>query len=194
MVRKHYRITRLRQTRKRPKTPAPTTGWVISELANLTEIPVRRIRYYVEHGLVRPLEIRGTATRYQRNELLRLLAIPLIRTEKTWKLDALKRELERLGEAEIERLVLANPLSPAAAAALGANPSNLSTTREPLANLPLNAVRDRSNAIEVFPGLADTVEIWHHVELLPGLNLLVSSAASPAVTRVARRICTEFLG
>jgi len=57
MVRKHYRITLLRQTRKRPKTPAPTTGWVISELANLTEIPVRRIRYYVEHGLVRPLEI-----------------------------------------------------------------------------------------------------------------------------------------
>jgi hypothetical protein len=58
MVRKHYRITRLRQTRKRPKTPAPN----------------------------------GTATRYQRDALLRLLAIPHIRTEKTWKLDAVVTE------------------------------------------------------------------------------------------------------
>ncbi len=83
MVRKHYRVTRLRQTRSRPKTPAPKTGWVISELSKLSEVPVRRIRYYVEHALIRPLEIRGTATRYQRSELLRLLAIPHIRTEKT---------------------------------------------------------------------------------------------------------------
>jgi len=195
MVRKHYRITQLRQTRKRPKTPAPKTGWGISELSELTGLPVRRIRYYVEHDFIRPLEIRGTATRYQRNELLRLLAIPHIRTEKTWKLDALKRELERLGEAELERLVLANPLSPAAAAALGVNPTNQpSTTRNPLANLATSAARDSPNSIEAFTDPADTVEIWHHVELLPGLKLLVSSKASPAVGRVATRICTEFLG
>jgi len=195
MVRKHYRITRLRQTRKRPKTPAPKTGWVISELSTLTELPVRRIRYYVQHGLIRPLEIRGTATRYQRNELLRLLAIPHVRTDKTWKLDALKRELERFGEAELERLVLANPLSQAAAAALGVTPSNLpSNSRTPLATTPWNTERDRSNANEAFQGPAGTVEIWHHVELLPGLKLMVSSAASPAVSRAARKICTEFLG
>jgi len=35
MVRKHYRITRLRMTRKRPKTPAPTDGWLLADLAKL---------------------------------------------------------------------------------------------------------------------------------------------------------------
>ena len=70
MARKHYLVTRLRQTRSRPRTPAPKTGWVISELSRITGLPVRRIRYYVEHALIRPAEIRGTATRYQRSELL----------------------------------------------------------------------------------------------------------------------------
>jgi DNA-binding transcriptional MerR regulator len=195
MVRKHYHITRLRQTRKRPKTPAPKTGWVISELSKLTEIPVRRIRYYVEHSLIRPLEIRGTATRYQRTELLRLLAISRIRTEKTWKLDALKRELERLGEDELERLVLASPLPPAAAAALGVTPSAVpSTTHDLMGNVRWGLARENSNSIEPFPGLAESVETWHHVELLPGLKLLVSSKASSAVRSVAKKIWDEFLG
>ena len=179
----------------RPWFASTTTGWVISELSKITEVPVRRIRYYVEHGFIRPLEIRGTSTRYQRNELLRLLAIPYIRTEKTWKLDALKRELERLGEAELERIVLANPLSPAAAAALGVNSTNLTrTTPNSLENVTESAGRDSSNSIEAFPGRADTVEIWHHVELLPGLKLLVSSNANSAVRSAAKRICGEFLG
>lgn len=195
MVRKHYLVTRLRQKRSRPKTPAPKTGWVISELSKLTELPVRRIRYYVEHELIRPLEIRGTATRYQRSELLRLLAIPHLRTEKTWKLEVLKRELERLGEAELERIVVANPLSAAAAAALGVNPPNLlSTTRTQVGNVPWTATRDSSNSIETFSGPAATVEIWHHLALLPGLKLLVSSKASSAVRSVAKKICAEFLG
>jgi hypothetical protein len=156
---------------------------------------VRRIRYYVEQGLIRPLEVRGTATRYQRGELLRLLAIPHIRTEQTWKLDALKRELERLGEAELERLVITNPLSAAAASALGVNPSNLpSTTRNQVGNMTWSAARDSSNSIEPFPVPTDSVELWHHVELLPGLKLLVSSKANSAVRSVAKKICDGFLG
>ena len=137
----------------------------------------------------------GNATRNRRSELLRLLAIPHIRTEQTWKLDALKRELERLGETELERLVIANPLSAAAANALGINPANLpSTTRNQAGDVTWGAARNSSNTIEPFPGPADAVELWHHVELLLGLKWLVSSKANSAVRSVAKKICEGYLG
>lgn len=194
MVRKHYLNTRLQSKPARPKTPAPKGGWVIAELSRITNVPVRRIRYYVAQDLIHPLEIRGTATRYSRTQLLRLLAIPHIRTVKTWKLDALKHELERLGEVELERLVTSHPLSPAASAALGMDPSNLaasSSTQARTFGWPA-ATRDSSTALHLTSLTSDSIELWHHVELLPGLKLLLSSNASVAVRSVAKKICDEF--
>jgi len=193
MVRKHYFNTRLHSKRARPTMPAPKGGWVIAELSRITNVPVRRIRYYVAQDFIRPLEIRGTATRYPRTELLRLLAIPHIRTVNTWKLDALKRELERLGEVELERLVTSNPLSPAASAALGISPSTLATSSSKQARtLGWPATRDNSTAFGMTSAASDSMELWHHVELLPGLKLLLSSKASAAVRSVAKKICDEF--
>jgi hypothetical protein len=187
MVRKrgHWRF---RSTSRRPKTPAPKGGWVIADLSRITQIPVRRIRYYVERDLIQPIERRGTATRYPRGDLLRLLALPLIRTETTRNLVALKREFERLGEAELERLVTSSPLSPAASDALGVSPRAfaLTSSEQPL------------NAVGAIPILFDqntnshAVQTWQHVELLPGLTLLLGSHASAAVRGVAKRLCEEF--
>ncbi len=194
MVRKHYLHWRVRSKRSRPKTPAPKDGWVITDLSRISGIPVRRIRYYVEEDLIRPLEVRGTATRYPRKDLLRLLAIAHVRTEKTWKLDALKRELDRLGEAELERLVTSKPLTPEAVAALGIEPPALTTlSHGPAAPVSWPTAPATSNSLIASPSGSTAVELWHHVELLPGLKLLLSSKASAAVRSVASRICDEFV-
>jgi hypothetical protein len=194
MVRKRYLDTRLRSKPTRPRTPAPEGGWVIAELSRITNVPIRRIRYYVAQDVIHPLEIRGTATRYSRTQLLRLLALPHIRTVKTWKLDALKRELERLGEVELERLVTSNPLSSAASAALGIDRSNLAASSSKQArSLGWPATtRDSSTALQLTSLKSDAIELWHHVELLPGLKLLLSSNASVAVRSIAKKICDEF--
>lgn len=189
MVRKHTVHWRKRSTRRRPTTPAPKGGWVIADLARITGIPVRRIRYYVERDLIQPLEIRGSATRYPRTDLLRLLAIPLVRTDKTRNLDALRREFERLGEAELEHLVTSNPLSPPAIAALGLNHQALATTSGERSPNPAGP----SSSILGSVAASNTGQTWHHVELLPGLTLLLSSHASAAVRGVAKWICDEVL-
>jgi DNA-binding transcriptional MerR regulator len=192
MVRKHTVHWSVRSTRSRPNTPAPKGGWVITDLSRITGIPVRRIRYYVDQDFIRPLEKRGTATRYPRQDLLRLLAIEHVRSQKTWKLDTLKRELDRLGEAELERLVTSKPLTPEAAAALGIQPTAL-TNLSRHAALPLAQSTTQDGANSLLPSGNNAVELWHHVELLPGLKLLLSSKASAAVRGVANKICDEFL-
>jgi len=193
MVRKHYAHWRWRSTRSRPKKPAPKDGWVIADLSRITGIPVRRIRYYVERGFIRPLEVRGTATRYPRRDLLRLLAISHIRTEKTWKLEALGRELDTLGEAELERLVTSKPLPPEATAALGTQPAALMTpSQSPVMPVIWPATQSSSSSVMAPPSANGGVELWHHVELLPGLKLLLSSKTSAAVRNVANKICEEF--
>jgi DNA-binding transcriptional MerR regulator len=45
----------------------------LGELAELAGLSVTTVRYYVKQRLLRPAEFRGTLTRYQRPELLRLL-------------------------------------------------------------------------------------------------------------------------
>ncbi len=144
----------------------------------------------MQHELIEPQEIRGTATRYARSELLRLLAIPLVRNDKTRTLDALKHELDRLGSSELERLVLGSALSPAVAAALGVNqpnPSSVAPGAPENQSWPL--ARDTSGSLA---GVPDSVELWHHVPLLPGLVLLLSSRANVAVRYAAKKIYDDF--
>ena len=81
MVRKRDRYTRLTAKRTRPALPGPTDGWVIAELARIARVPLRTLRYYVQLNLLAPSEFRGTATRYQRRELLRLFGILRLKSE-----------------------------------------------------------------------------------------------------------------
>jgi DNA-binding transcriptional MerR regulator len=196
MVRKHFSWTRQRSKRSRPKTPAPKTGWVISELSRLSELSVRTIRYYVERGLIRPLEIRGTATRYQRVELLRLLAIPILRAGKRRSVDELKREFERLGESELEKIVITGKTSPEAATALGLSVQNVVSTSavEDARNVRGELRLAQSNAALGTAIELGASETWHYVRLLPGLDLRVSANASPAVRNAAKRILDEYVG
>jgi DNA-binding transcriptional MerR regulator len=64
----------------------------LAELAQLTELSETTIRYYVQQRLIRPIERRGTATRYERRELLRLLGFT-----------RLKHDVPDLSRARLQR-------------------------------------------------------------------------------------------
>jgi hypothetical protein len=96
----------------------------------------------------------------------------------------------------LERIVLGRTLSPAAAAALGVTPpSTADAVASNRATLPWDLPREqqRSGSDQSRRAL-DQVELWHHIRLLPGLELMVSSRASPGVQSAAKRICDEFVG
>lgn len=84
MVRKRSRRTRIKDLgRKRKPRRPPGPGWSISQLEALTSMTRRTIADYVRRGLLIAPDFRGTATRYQRVHLLRLVAIGLM---KRWSL------------------------------------------------------------------------------------------------------------
>jgi hypothetical protein len=187
-VRKRIRYTRQRAKRTRPQIPAPQTGWVIAELARLSQLPVRRIRNHLEHRLIEPTEVRGIATRYQRRELLRVLGIARLRAETSANLTAIKRKLDALGDRDLEAWLRTQPLPPAAAAALG---------------FPMPAAHRKSTAYgpgglapasNLQPGSARIGSTRQRVSLLPGLELMIAADASPAALNAAHRIWEEYVG
>jgi DNA-binding transcriptional MerR regulator len=186
MIRKRDRYTRLRAKRTRPKTPAPETGWVIAELARIAQVPVRRLRHYVQLGLIQPSEFRGTATRYQRRELLRVLGIQRMRAEQA-SMVKIKQTLQTLSDHELEAWLRTGPLSNEAAAALG--PASQVASGISLAL----AESGRAGAGAANAGFGVDSSTWQRVCLLPGLELMIAANASPAVIRAAQSICDEYL-
>jgi DNA-binding transcriptional MerR regulator len=187
MARTRIQYSQFRAKSSRPKTPAPKNGWLIAELARLTQLPVRRIRYYLEHRLIEPIEFRGTATRYQRRELLRVLGIARLRAETGANLAEIRRKLDGLGDRDLEAWLRTQPLPLAAAAALGfASPPGAQTS--PSANgssAPAPVLKDRV-------GVAKNGSTWQRVSLLPGLELMIAADASPAVLSAANQICEVY--
>jgi DNA-binding transcriptional MerR regulator len=184
MVRKRDLCTRLRAKRGRPKTAAPATGWVIAELSRITSVPVRRLRYYAQRGLIEPSEFRGTATRYQLRELLRVLGITHLRADTRATLGDIKRRLDAMTARELEAWLRTQPLPSAAVSALNlVAPSAGPATQPPSRG---------ANALQVHP--VRETSTWQRICLLPGLELMLSTEAIPAVQRAARSICDEYLG
>lgn len=181
VVRKRDRYTRLRAKRGRPRTAAPKTGWLLTELSALTRLSIRTLRYYLQVGLIQPVELRGNATRYARRELLRLLYILRAKAAPGSKLKAIKRDLDALGESDLEAWLLRQPVAPNVLEALGLKAR--SATPAPLA---------------AFGGVAAlstlSTEAWQRVRLLPGLELMVSAEASTEVKGIAQQICSLALG
>jgi DNA-binding transcriptional MerR regulator len=200
MVRKHNAWTRARQKRSRPKTPAPTAGWVIADLSRITGLPVRRLRDYVARDLIQPLEIRGTATRYARGQLVRLLALMRLRAESAVPLTEIKRQLDAAGERDLESWVTSGPLSNAVREALGLPLGADLRPGSGAINSPIGNSTELSNSGSDAPSATPAGNqgspwtAWHHVELLPGLVLQLSASASPAVKAAAKRIADEYAG
>lgn len=166
--------------RRRPRTPAPTAGWLIRELAEMTQTTVRTLRNYVTAGLLTPLELRGTSTRYARRELLRLLAVLRARKETKLTLGAIKQKLDAFAENDLEAWLRKGPLPPLAAAALGISPEPPSRTEH--------------NPERPLERWSAQVQTWQRIELLPGLTLMLAPNPSPAVASAAAAICAQYLG
>jgi DNA-binding transcriptional MerR regulator len=188
--------------RSRPKTPAPKTGWVISELSQITGMSVRRLRDYVARDLIAPLERRGTATRYQRGQLVRLMAIKRWRAEESVELAEIKRRMDAMGERELEAWLLTAPLPDAVLTALGL--ATAGAAAQSANGGGFGSVTGVAPSFEASGGTNSRVEgladesvalaTWYHVELLPGLVLQLSAGASPAVRNAAKRIFDEYVG
>jgi DNA-binding transcriptional MerR regulator len=179
-VRKRNKWARAWDRRRRPRTPAPTAGWLLRELAQMTQTTVRTLRNYVAMGLLTPIELRGTSTRYARRELLRLLAVLRARKETKLTLAAIKQKLDAYPESDLEAWLRDGPLPPLAATALGIAPEP-SRAAELTTEDPLERWRAQ-------------VQTWQRIELLPGLALMLAPSPSPAVTTAARAICAQYLG
>ena len=189
MVRKRDAYTRARDSlRQRRKTRPPKTGWLISELAALTGRPARTIRFYVEQGLLERPPFYGTATRYGRPHLLRLLGIERLKREGLRSLPLIKQRLDAAGEAELLAAVAARPPSAAVAVALGLADPNASSASNPREGALPIARGAEANA-SVAPG-----ELWRRILLLPGLELLLADDASPAVRHVAMQVQAHCRG
>jgi DNA-binding transcriptional MerR regulator len=186
MVRKRNRWTRAKDIgHRRPKTPAPKNGWLLAELAGLTGLPISTLRYYVQQGLLRPAEFRGTATRYQRPELLRLLGIMRLKSEGKSTLAEKQRRLDAMSSGDLEQWLRSGPLAPTAAAALG-----LPMATPTAASSPATLIAAPRTSIDL--GRAPT-EFWQSIALLPGLVLLMRSDASQVAQSAAQRICDEYV-
>jgi DNA-binding transcriptional MerR regulator len=206
MVRKHYSWTRARMSRSRPKTPAPTNGWLMADLSRISAMPVRRLRDYVFRDLIQPIERRGTATRYDRSQLVRLMAIKRMRSESELELAEIRRRMDAMGERELEAWILTGPLPAAVLEALGRSPAAVKPAKSGAASaLPNPALgvtsgeqRARARAASAGPEVTlaenPAFATWQHVQLLPGLVLQLSAKASPAVRAAAKRICDEYVG
>jgi DNA-binding transcriptional MerR regulator len=178
MVRKHFPWTKAKAAlrRNRPKTPAPKNGWLLTELAQLTELSETTIRYYVQQRLIRPIERRGTATRYERRELLRLLGFKRLKVDDKTTLAEKKRQLESMGDEKLEQWLQSGPLPLAAATALGFDVAPAQSALDPFA--------------ETAPA---GVEVWQRVALLPGLELMLRADAKGAARLAAQRIIDEYV-
>ena len=182
VTRKRNAWTRARdRRRRRPRTPAPVTGWLISELAALTETPPRTLRYYRALRLLPGLAFRGTSTRYQRVHLLRMLAIQRLKAERV-ALTAIRQRLDGVSEDELVAFVSESGVGRAVAEALELVPA----AEAPLANGESAQAGAPCIAIASTDDIA--TECWRHVRLLPGLELRIAADAGPLAHHLAGEI------
>jgi len=86
--------------------------YTLTELSKISGEPVRRIRSYIQEGLLpRPLSAGRNAT-YPERSLQRLLAIKNLRANQRLSLDEARTVLSNLGEKEISDLAAGSDTSP----------------------------------------------------------------------------------
>lgn len=147
---KRIREWRPDRRRHRTRVKAPTTGWLRTELAQMLRIAPSTIGKYIKAGLLPGVEFRGTATRYQRVHLIRLLAIRHLRSIGVAERHRVKARMDRLSSEQLEAWVLSHAHSPAIVAALTvSHPSNATSTMDAAASLPATQATAASPGLRV---------------------------------------------
>lgn len=158
--------------------PPPDAEYSIDDIARLSRVPVRTIRYYVKQRALEPPEFRSMHTRYSAEFLIRLRAIAALRRKKL-RLDVIRPRLEAASREEILRL--AGYEAPAGGG--GGAPAG-AADGSPRALPP--------GFLGPHRGASHPTERWEHMEICPGVKLLVRSEADGEAWRVAREIVALF--
>jgi DNA-binding transcriptional MerR regulator len=149
---------------------APKTGWSLRELAALAGVSPRTVRLYLHHQLLPRPAFKGSATRYQRRQLLWLCAIRQLRQTEKLELKAIRTRLNALSAPELEAFVAKQRTGGELAAALGVHP-------------PAPAIA----AISA-PSSGARTPRWSRIELALGLELHLREDASASVLELAERL------
>jgi DNA-binding transcriptional MerR regulator len=194
MVRKRTWRPDLRKHRVR--RPVAAEGWGIAELAKFVTLSPQTIKGYVRRGLLAQVEFRGTATRYPRGHLLRLLAIRYLQLEGPTDFVSIRRQLDAWAPADLEAWVLKRTVRPDVLEALRGSAGAPQRALEASASLSPH----RTPFSTEHPALSGAAkgaspfaaEAWQRVELLPGLELHLRSDAGPLARRMAERLYAAF--
>ncbi len=159
----------------------------VEELAHEARVTPRTVRYYFERGLLPSAERKGRNTRYNRDLVVRLRAIGELRLQ-GMRIDPIKKKLASMSHEEMLKLAQASaPETPTVEIAhtdTAAEESEQANSRE----LPAGFVGPYR------AGLGHGSERWDHVELCPGVVLMVRGEADSEAWRVAREVVAVFGG
>jgi len=186
----------------------------ISELAELTGVSTRTIRYYIEEGLLPQPEIQGKYAVFNDDYLIRLKLIKFLK-DAYLPLKEIKKRLDSLMVQEMRDLVRKFEQEPTRALAeldiyplemnisLNMPAPQVDSAHEYIARVlnknsgQVNEVRQRFNAPPSSPPaqVRAAIESWQRVELAPGVELNIRQPQSTArltqlkeLMRVARKI------
>jgi len=143
--------------------------FTIGELEELTGVPRRTIYFYVQQGILPPPSGAGLAARYQTAHLLRIRAIPRLRSD-GWRLDRIRDLFQQRSDDEIAAIAEGQTsLEGRRARLLEAAPAPLPP---PDASAP--------------PGAAPT--LLARYTLAPGVDLLVQRDLAPSLAEAVSHL------
>ena len=162
----------------RPSRAKPKTGWTLRQLASLSGLSPRTLHLYLQRGVLPRPPFKGSATRYQRRELLCLLAIRRLRETERLPLDAIRKRVQALPAPELEVFATERLRPGPLAVALDLNAAASPAISTPSA---LGSPLDGSGPLSSGPR-------WVRRELALGLELHLREDASARVLDLARRV------
>ena len=171
------RRKRKRRGYVRPSRATPKQGWSLRDLSALSGVSARNIRAYLQREVVPRATFHASATRYDRRQLLWLLALRRLRVNERLSLARIRSRLEALSPSELEALATQGLTPGALADALGVV-------------VPASTPALSSSAMVPSPAdaLRPPLPRWTRVELALGLELHVRDDASAPTLELAQRI------
>lgn len=165
-----------------PAAPPPPADakYTIAQVARLSGVPIATIRYYVAHDAVPAPEFHSRHTRYDASFLVRLRAVAALRRQKL-RIPTIRAQLADASPEEL--LSLAGYTSPDSPSHAGSPPR--SAADSPPRPLP-------PGFVGAYRGAGHPTERWEHMEVCPGVKLLVRSEADAEAWRVAREVMALF--
>jgi len=148
-------------------------AYTMRDLVQRSGLPARTLRVWNERGLLPRAIGRGPAATYSEEHLLRAITIGRMRAAGK-RVDAVADAVEQWGFADFQRYVAETDPKPAPAPPPPPEPAP-APPHEPIGTATL-----------------PDAHAWRHYPLLTGLGLVVDTAASPVVNRIAMEILAKY--